>query len=69
MNDGKASVGLESVDQTNPFFALDGSDNMISFTTDRYLERPLVIKGPGAGAEVTAAGVFAEIISISHFLG
>lgn len=69
MNNGIASVGLESVDHTNPFFALDGSDNMISFTTDRYLERPLVIKGPGAGAEVTAAGVFAEIISISHFLG
>lgn len=69
MNNSLASVGLESVDQTNPFFALDGSDNMISFTTDRYLERPLVIKGPGAGAEVTAAGVFAEIISISHFLG
>ncbi|MCK5701071.1 MAG: bifunctional aspartate kinase/homoserine dehydrogenase I [Cyclobacteriaceae bacterium] len=69
MENGLASVGLESVDQTNPFYGLDGSDNMISFTTDRYLERPLVIKGPGAGAEVTAAGVFAEIISISHFLG
>ncbi|MCG8307616.1 MAG: bifunctional aspartate kinase/homoserine dehydrogenase I, partial [Cytophagales bacterium] len=62
MEDGRASVGLESVDQANPFFSLDGSDNMISYTTDRYLERPLVIKGPGAGAEVTAAGVFAEII-------
>lgn len=69
MSQGLASVGLQSVDHTNPFFALDGSDNMISFTTDRYLDRPLVIKGPGAGAEVTAAGVFAEIISISHFLG
>jgi len=69
MENGQASVGLESVDQKNPFYALDGSDNMISFTTDRYLERPLVIKGPGAGAEVTAAGVFAEIISLSHFLG
>lgn len=68
MENGKASVGLESVDQSNPFFALDGSDNMISFTTDRYLERPLVIKGPGAGAEVTAAGVFAEIIGLSYFL-
>jgi aspartokinase/homoserine dehydrogenase 1 len=65
---GKATVGLESVDSSNPFFALDGSDNMISFTTNRYLERPLVIKGPGAGAEVTAAGVFAEIISLSYFL-
>lgn len=69
MENGKASVGLESVNQINPFFGLDGSDNMISFTTDRYMERPLVIKGPGAGAEVTAAGVFAEIISISHYLG
>jgi len=68
MENSKASVGLESVDQSNPFYGLDGSDNMISYTTDRYLERPLVIKGPGAGAEVTAAGVFAEIISLSHFL-
>lgn len=69
MENGKASVGLGAVDQSNPFFALDGSDNMISFTTDRYLERPLVIKGPGAGAEVTAAGVFAEIIGLSYYLG
>jgi aspartokinase/homoserine dehydrogenase 1 len=68
MENGKASVSLESVDSSNPFFALDGSDNMISFTTDRYLDRPLVIKGPGAGAEVTAAGVFAEIIGLSYFL-
>jgi aspartokinase/homoserine dehydrogenase 1 len=43
---------------------LSGSDNIISFTTDRYKERPLVIKGPGAGAEVTAAGVFADIINV-----
>ena len=69
MENGQASVGLGSVDHSNPFFALDGSDNMISFTTDRYLERPLVIKGPGAGAEVTAAGVFAEIIGLSYYLG
>jgi bifunctional aspartokinase / homoserine dehydrogenase 1 len=69
MENGHASVGLQSVDESNPFFALDGSDNMISFTTDRYLERPLVIKGPGAGAEVTAAGVFAEIIGLSYYLG
>jgi aspartokinase/homoserine dehydrogenase 1 len=68
MENGNASVELQSVDSSNPFFALDGSDNMISFTTDRYLERPLVIKGPGAGAEVTAAGVFAEIIGLSYFL-
>jgi len=68
MENGNASVELQAVDSSNPFFALDGSDNMISFTTDRYLERPLVIKGPGAGAEVTAAGVFAEIIGLSYFL-
>jgi aspartokinase/homoserine dehydrogenase 1 len=49
-------------------YPLSGSDNMLSFTTTRYRERPLVIKGPGAGAEVTAAGVFAEIISIANYL-
>ncbi len=69
MENGAATVSLQSVDINNPFYSLSGSDNMISFTTDRYNERPLVIKGPGAGAEVTAAGVFAEIISLSHFLG
>lgn len=66
---GVAVVRLEKVDMENPFYGLSGSDNMIAFTTDRYLERPLVVRGPGAGAEVTAAGVFAEIISLSHFLG
>lgn len=69
MYNGKASVGLEAVGHENPFYSLDGSDNMIAFTTDRYLDRPLVIKGPGAGAEVTAAGVFAEIIGLSYYLG
>jgi aspartokinase/homoserine dehydrogenase 1 len=69
MENGKARIVLEAVDLENPFYALSGSDNMISITTSRYLERPLVVKGPGAGAEVTAAGVFAEIVSLSHFLG
>jgi len=64
----KSTVALKSVDSTNPFFNLSGSDNMVVFTTKRYNERPLVIKGPGAGAEVTAAGVFAEIISIGKYL-
>ncbi|MDB5274430.1 MAG: thrA [Chitinophagaceae bacterium] len=67
-DNGKASVGLASVDSNHAFYSLSGSDNMIAFTTERYKERPLVIKGPGAGAEVTAAGVFAEIISISNYL-
>ena len=65
---GKATIGLERVDATNPFYSLEGSDNMIVFTTERYRERPLVVRGPGAGAEVTAAGVFAEIITIGNFL-
>ena len=65
IQDGKASIVLEMVDQNHPFYNLSGSDNIVSFTTSRYHERPLVVKGPGAGAEVTAAGVFSEIISIS----
>ena len=62
------NIALQSVDQDHPFYSLSGSDNMVSFTTLRYNDRPLVVKGPGAGAEVTAAGVFADIISISHLL-
>ena len=64
----QASVGVQAVGPDNPFYGLSGSDNMIVFTTDRYRERPLVVRGPGAGAEVTAAGVFAEIIKIGKFL-
>ena len=64
----KASVGVQAVGPDNPFHGLSGSDNMVVFTTDRYNERPLVVRGPGAGAEVTAAGVFAEIIKIGKFL-
>lgn len=62
---GKAFIALRTVDGSHPFYSLSGSDNIISFTSKRYNDRPLVVKGPGAGAEVTAAGVFAEIISIS----
>jgi aspartokinase/homoserine dehydrogenase 1 len=64
--DGKASVGLREVESSSPFFHLSGSDNMIVFTSERYSERPLVVRGPGAGASVTAAGVFAEIIMIGN---
>ncbi len=64
LENGKASVGLQPFDRTHPFYMLSGSDNMIVFSTARYVERPLVIRGPGAGAEVTAAGVFAEIIKM-----
>jgi aspartokinase/homoserine dehydrogenase 1 len=62
--DDTATVGLQAVGPESPFYTLSGSDNMIAFTTDRYRDRPLVVRGPGAGAEVTAAGVFAEIIQI-----
>lgn len=68
LENGKASINLEAVDTSHPFYFLSGSDNMIVFTTERYKERPLVVRGPGAGAEVTAAGVFAEIITIGNFL-
>jgi len=66
MEAGKITVGLNEVGAEHPFYSLSGSDNMISFTTSRYKTNPLVIKGPGAGAEVTAAGVFADIISIGN---
>ena len=68
LKNGKAKVSLQAVDQNHPFYSLSGSDNIISFTTTRYNNRPLVIKGPGAGAEVTAAGVFADIIRIANYL-
>ncbi len=69
LDGGKAVVELQTVDASHPFYNLSGSDNIVSFTTDRYRDRPLVIKGPGAGAEVTASGVFADIMSISSYLG
>lgn len=64
----RAFISLQSLDETSPFYNLSGSDNMIVFTSARYKDRPLVVKGPGAGAEVTAAGVFAEILRIGYYL-
>ena len=60
--DGKASVGLQHIDPQSDFYHLYGKDNAVLFYTNRYTEQPLVIKGAGAGAEVTASGVFADII-------
>ncbi|MCU0431098.1 MAG: bifunctional aspartate kinase/homoserine dehydrogenase I [Cytophagaceae bacterium] len=68
LENGKATIKLESVDANHPFYSLSGSDNMISYTSERYKDRPLVIKGPGAGAEVTAAGVFSDVIRIANYL-
>ena len=59
---GSASVGLQHIDPQHDFYHLYGKDNAVLFYTDRYTEQPLVVKGAGAGAEVTASGVFADII-------
>ncbi|NND95030.1 MAG: bifunctional aspartate kinase/homoserine dehydrogenase I [Flavobacteriales bacterium] len=64
--DGKAKVELQRVKDDNPFFNLASTDNMIVVYTDRYQERPLTVAGPGAGAGVTAAGVFAELIQLGN---
>lgn len=63
---GKAEVGLQEVSQGHPFFDLQGSNNLVMFTSERYNEFPMMIKGYGAGAAVTAAGVFADIIRVSN---
>ncbi|TDB64224.1 bifunctional aspartate kinase/homoserine dehydrogenase I [Arundinibacter roseus] len=69
LENNQATVQLRVVNAKHPFYNLSGSDNIVSFTTERYKDRPLVVKGPGAGAEVTASGVFADIMSISSYLG
>ncbi|WP_028873436.1 bifunctional aspartate kinase/homoserine dehydrogenase I [Psychroserpens burtonensis] len=61
-NDGKAKVGLKEIPQGHPFFNLEGKDNIVMFYTQRYPEQPMIIKGAGAGADVTASGLFADII-------
>lgn len=66
LDEDKASVSLQMVSQDHPFYSLEGSNNVISLTTERYKEYPIIIKGYGAGADVTAAGVFADIISIAN---
>lgn len=68
LDEGKASVGIQAVAKDSPFAGLNGSDNMIVFETARYSDRPLVVTGPGAGAEVTAAGVFSEVIRIGNYI-
>lgn len=67
LENGIVKIQLGSVDQKHPFYSLSGSDNIILMTTERYHDRPMVIRGPGAGAAVTAAGVFADIIRIGHY--
>ena len=66
LEDGKVSVGLQEVGANHPFYGLEGSNNIILLTTERYKEYPMMIQGYGAGAGVTAAGVFADIMSIAN---
>lgn len=63
--DGKAATGLESFSSDHPFFNLGGKDNIVLFYTNRYNEQPLVVKGAGAGAAVTASGIFADVMKIA----
>ncbi|MDG2371229.1 MAG: bifunctional aspartate kinase/homoserine dehydrogenase I [Flavobacteriaceae bacterium] len=64
LENGIASVGLQYINENHDFYNLEGSDNIILFYTNRYADQPLIVKGAGAGAEVTAAGIFADIIRI-----
>ncbi|WP_367753927.1 bifunctional aspartate kinase/homoserine dehydrogenase I [Flavobacterium sp. WC2430] len=64
--DGKASVGLQFIPKDHPFYNLEGKDNIVLFYTDRYVDQPLLIKGAGAGAAVTASGIFADVIRIGN---
>jgi aspartokinase/homoserine dehydrogenase 1 len=66
LEDGRGTMGLEEVDPSHPAYPLEASNNIILITTDRYLELPLIVKGYGAGAEVTAAGVFADVIRVAN---
>lgn len=65
--DGQASVGLQEIPKGHDFYNLEGSDNIVLFYTERYPNQPMIIKGAGAGADVTASGIFADIIRIGNF--
>ncbi|WP_299781146.1 bifunctional aspartate kinase/homoserine dehydrogenase I [uncultured Formosa sp.] len=65
-NNGQAKVGLKEIPEGHPFYNLEGKDNIVMFYTQRYPEQPMIIKGAGAGADVTASGLFADIIRIGN---
>ncbi len=66
MNNGTAKVSLKEISKGHPFYNLQGANNIVMLTTERYKEFPMLIQGYGAGASVTAAGVFANIMSIAN---
>ncbi|MBA0584852.1 hypothetical protein Gorai_015647, partial [Gossypium raimondii] len=65
----KGVVKLRRYSKSHPFAQLSGSDNIIAFTTTRYKEQPLIVRGPGAGAQVTAGGIFSDILRLASYLG
>jgi homoserine dehydrogenase len=65
---GRARAGLKEYPKTHPVASAKGSDNLIAFSTKRYARTPLVVQGPGAGADVTAMGVFSDILKLLHYL-
>lgn len=64
-----ARLVAQSFPLAHPLASLSGSDNMIAFTTERYSAQPLIVRGPGAGAAVTAAGVFADLLQLARYVG
>ena len=68
-HDGAAAVGLQTVPADDAFSNMQLTDNLVQFTSDRYAQNPLVIQGPGAGPEVTAGGVFGDLLKLSTILG
>jgi aspartokinase/homoserine dehydrogenase 1 len=68
LKDGKASAGIQEVPKNHMLASTKGSDNIIAFTTQRYSKTPLVVQGPGAGADVTAMGVFSDLLKLLHYL-
>lgn len=68
IKDGKCAIELRAIEKNSPFGNLVGGDNMVVFTTKRYLKNPLIVRGPGAGPEVTAGGVFADILKVANLL-
>jgi aspartokinase/homoserine dehydrogenase 1 len=68
LEDGRARAGLKEFPRDHPVASAKGSDNVIAFTTKRYSRTPLVVQGPGAGADVTAMGVFSDILKLLHYL-
>jgi aspartokinase/homoserine dehydrogenase 1 len=68
LENGRAHASLQEYPREHPLALVKGSDNIIAFTTKRYARTPLVVQGPGAGADVTAMGVFSDILKLLHYL-